>query len=234
MKLTSLTRHQPRRLPRHQLLQLPRGRRPAKPTTGDDDVPGHALNLALCNKLLQSAGRHVAACSCPARYTGTARPSRPLGRLRRPSCSRISRLTSPPSARPLVSFITAPTIAPIAFGLPALICSAALGLASIAAATIASARRCRRSGRGPRARRSRPGRRPRRPARPARSCRCRGRSSSPGPAPTRAASASGSTLESAAATSSSGLAQRRGELAGDPVGDHLRLDPVGRAATRSK
>ena len=37
------------------LLQLPRGRRPSESTTGDDDVPGHAPNVALCNNVLQSA-----------------------------------------------------------------------------------------------------------------------------------------------------------------------------------
>ena len=54
------------------------------------------------------------------------------GRYPAPSCSRIRRVTSPPSARPLVSRITAPTIAPIALALPARICSAAAGSASIA------------------------------------------------------------------------------------------------------
>jgi len=43
-----------------------------------------------------------------------------------------------PSARPLVSFITTPMIRPIAFSLPALICSAASGCAAIAASTISA------------------------------------------------------------------------------------------------
>ena len=33
----------------------PRRRRPSESTTGDDDVPGHSPNVALCNNLLQSA-----------------------------------------------------------------------------------------------------------------------------------------------------------------------------------
>ena len=75
-------------------------------------------------------------------------------------------MTSPPSARPLVSFITAPTIAPIAFPLPARTCSAAVGVGRDRRLDDRPpARRVARSGPGPRARRSPPGRRPRRRAR---------------------------------------------------------------------
>jgi hypothetical protein len=46
------------------------------------------------------------------------------------------RWTSPPSAAPLVSRMTAPTIAPIAWALPARIFSTASGLSAIARSTI--------------------------------------------------------------------------------------------------
>src|SRR3954452_1074522 len=58
----------------------------------------------------------------------------------RPSYRRslISLVTAPPSALPLLSFITVPTIRPIAFSLPWRTCSAATGSASIARSTIPS------------------------------------------------------------------------------------------------
>src|SRR4051794_11993055 len=75
-------------------------------------------------------GRDVEArCAAP-QHTRAARYT--------PSFSRAIRLTSPPSARPLVSRITWPTIAPIADALPERIFSAASGLASIAACTMPS------------------------------------------------------------------------------------------------
>src|SRR5215208_1172511 len=59
------------------------------------------------------------------RDPGTWDPAAPTQAQSIPSCSRIRRVTSPPSARPFVSRMTAPTIGPIAFGLPPLAVSAA-------------------------------------------------------------------------------------------------------------
>ena len=56
----------------------------------------------------------------------------------RSSCSLTSRVTSPPSARPLVSRMTAPMIGPIAFSLPDRTRSAASAFAANAAATISA------------------------------------------------------------------------------------------------
>ena len=53
-----------------------------------------------------------------------------------PSCSRIRRLTSPPSALPFVSRMTGPTSAPIALGLPPRMRSTTSGLSSITLATM--------------------------------------------------------------------------------------------------
>src|SRR5437588_8114990 len=58
------------------------------------------------------------------------------GQVHAPIRSRIIRCTSPPSARPLVSRITAPTIAPIALALPDRIFSTASAFCSSARSTI--------------------------------------------------------------------------------------------------
>ena len=111
---------QARRLLRQQPLELAGGRRSPETPAGDHDVPSHhGQCTAPCNNLLQSGGRNE-----------TAQPA--------PSFSWISRVTSPPSARPLVSRITKPTSGPTAFALPDRTRSAASGSASIARSTIAS------------------------------------------------------------------------------------------------
>ena len=68
------------------------------------------------------------------------RPDRAAGpgRARAQAGERSRRLTSPPSARPLVSRMTGPTSAPIAFALPPLMRSTMSGLSAITLATIAS------------------------------------------------------------------------------------------------
>ena len=91
-----------------------------------------------------------------------ARPPEPLRRHQSiPSFCLIRRLTSAPSARPLVSFITAPTIAPGRLR-PCRRGSARPRRRSARsrARRCPPARRCRRSAPGPSPRRSRPGRRP--------------------------------------------------------------------------
>ena len=121
------------------------------------------------------AGRRGRAAAAARPDRAHFRPRRrPRGARQTPSCSRIRRLTSPPSALPLVSRMIGPTSAPIAFALP---------LADRArprrGCPRSPWRRCRRarpsrpSRRGPRARRSPPDRRRRRPSGRARRARSR-------------------------------------------------------------
>src|SRR6185503_12447168 len=73
------------------------------------------------------------------RHQITDRRRLPRQALPTPSFSRMSRVTSAPSALPFVSFMTAPTSAPTACTLPPRICSTAPpGLASMTRSTIAS------------------------------------------------------------------------------------------------
>ena len=128
-------------------------------------------------------------------------------------------MTSPPSARPLVSRITRPTSGPIAFSVAGLTFSAAAGSASIAA---------RRS------RRARPSldlaealalddRRPGSPpSATSFASTCRGRRwSRPSPRPSRPARRAPPGRPSSGGCPPRPRAARR-QLAGDPVGDRLR------------
>ena len=106
-------------------------------------------------------------------------------------------MTSPPSARPLVSLITAPTIAPIAFWLPARTCSAASGSASIAASTIASSSPRPRSAPRPSRSTISAGSPPSATSRRAPACRRRARSASPRPCRPAPPAPRASTFDSA-------------------------------------
>ena len=154
----------------------------------------------------------------------TALHMRGRGRYPAPNCSRIRRVTSPPSARPLVSRITAPTSGPIAFALPSRTRSAAVRLGRDRRRDDRPQLAGVRSLRGPRARRSRPGRHPPRPGSAAPPGRPVADPLSLDHARRRRHWASGST---GLRVPSPACAQRGGELAGHPVRDHARLDAVG-------
>ncbi len=92
-------------------------------------------------------GQHDAPATVPGPWTGVQRCLRPPPTERRdglaaeragqrPSCSRTSAVTAPPSARPRASRMTCPTMTPIGFMSPERSLSATSGLAARAAATI--------------------------------------------------------------------------------------------------